>query len=511
MDELLRLLGSFDGKAVLVLGDLFLDEYLVGRPRRVSREAPVLILEFESRFVVPGGGSNPAGNIAALGAKALQVGVIGDDQPGEQLKQVLEENGVDVGGVVVDPGRPTTTKTRLVAAGFLQFPQQVVRLDKVDRSPISGEVEQAVVKHIDRLAPAVDAILLSDYKSGVLNDSVTGKALKIARKYGKPITVDSQGDLLKFSGFNLVKCNAQEAESFLGRELRTTADFGTALQELRSELGAETVVVTRGADGMSVMSGDGQHHHLPVANRSEVFDVTGAGDTVIALLTLALASGGTVLQAAHLANFAAGLVVRKLGNATTSQDELAAALRAGSVSAPGDERRSGAAKIAPLGELQKIRQALAGDGKKVVFTNGSFDLVHAGHVRYLQAARAMGDSLIVGLNSDRSVREYKGPDRPIIGQNDRAELLAALSCVDFVVIFDEPTAEETVRALRPDIYVKGGDYSLPESANRRKELPEATIVLGYGGQVEIVPLWEGYSTTALINRIATREQETKER
>ncbi|MCL5734904.1 MAG: bifunctional ADP-heptose synthase, partial [Actinobacteria bacterium] len=371
MDELLRLLGSIEGKAVLVLGDLFLDEYLVGRPRRVSREAPVLILEYESRFVVPGGGSNPAGNIAALGARACQVGVIGHDQPGEQLKQVLQEKGVDVDGVVVDAGRPTTTKTRLVAAGFLQFPQQIVRLDKVDRRPISGEVEQAVVSHIDRLAPVVDAILLSDYKSGVLNDSVIGEALKIARKHGKPITVDSQGDLLKFSGFTLVKCNAQEAESFLGRELRTTADYEAALQELRRELKANTVVVTRGADGMSVMSQDGLHHHIPVVNRSEVFDVTGAGDTVIALLTLSLASGGTILQAAHLANFAAGLVVRKLGNATTSQEELAAALRAGSVGAPPDERRVATAKIVPLGELRSIREALREDGKKVVFTNGS--------------------------------------------------------------------------------------------------------------------------------------------
>jgi len=323
---LLKAVARLSDSSVLVLGDLFLDEYIVGRATRLSREAPVPVLEFDRRFYVPGGAANPAHNISALGSSAYQIGVVGDDEPGHKLASLLKQVGISTDGLVVDPTRPTTTKTRVVAEGTLVFPQQVARIDLVERRPLDPGVVSQIVANLGSAGPQVGAVLLSDYKTGVLNEETIATALRVSREHKTLITVDSQGDLLKFKGFDVVKCNRREAEAIMGAELQNAADIEQAGRRILSDLGASSVIITRGSEGMSLISTDGGCLHIPAANRSEVFDVTGAGDTVIAVTTLALAAGLEITESAYLANFAAGLVVRKLGNATPTVEELAWAI-----------------------------------------------------------------------------------------------------------------------------------------------------------------------------------------
>ncbi len=320
--NLVDYLPQFEGKKVVVVGDLYLDEYIIGKPSRISREAPIAVLEFREQKCVPGGATAPACNVAALGGVAYQLGVVGEDGGGRQLSEMLAARGVDVAGLVVDPQRPTITKTRIVAQGESVFPQQVARIDRVDRSPLSAEVEQSVINYLKLVAPHVDAILFSDYKCGVVNEAVIAAGLELAKAAGKLVTVDSQGDLTKFRGATLVKCNQQEAENFLRRELRSENDYETALRFLKDELETQTVIITRGGDGIALLDYDNHYYHAPATTRSEVFDVTGAGDTVISVLTLALLAEASVLDAAILANCAAQVVVRKYGNATIQLDEL---------------------------------------------------------------------------------------------------------------------------------------------------------------------------------------------
>ncbi len=321
-NRLLEVLPGFEGKRVLVVGDLFLDEYLVGRPTRISREAPVLILEYEKRFALPGGGTNPARNVASLGGRALMAGIVGEDEAGVELRGLLEAAGVQTEGMVVDASRPTITKTRILAHGNHIVRQQIVRMDRFSRSPARSETVQELVEYLEKAIPAVDAVLLSDYKSGVITPEVIDACHRLASRHQKLLTVDSQGDLHRFTGFGLVKANQGEVESTLGESLDCEDAFAGACRRLLDELGAGVVLITRGADGMSVMDAGGRHTHIEVANRSEVFDVTGAGDTAVAVATLALAAGARPVIAAHLANYAAGLVVRKMGNATTTIEEM---------------------------------------------------------------------------------------------------------------------------------------------------------------------------------------------
>lgn len=326
-DALLEALPRLQGRSVLVIGDLFLDEYVVGRATRLSREAPVPILEFDRRFHLPGGAANPAHNITALGSTAHQIGVVGDDEAGHLLAEHLRRAGTLTTGLVTDPTRPTTTKTRVVAEGTLVFPQQLARIDHLDRRPLDRKIISQIVAHVRETVPKVDALLLSDYKTGVVNEEVIAASLRLCRQHGRLISVDSQGDLHKFRGFDLVKCNRREAEAMLGQELQTDADFQRAGEALLAELESSAVLITRGDEGMSLISHEGESLHVPAANRSEVFDVTGAGDTVIAVVTLALAAGLGFTEGVCLSNYAAGLVVRKLGNATPTQEELAWAIK----------------------------------------------------------------------------------------------------------------------------------------------------------------------------------------
>lgn len=324
MEQVIERFGSV---SVLVVGDLILDTYTVGKPTRISREAPIAVLEFVRAYGVPGGGTSPACTVASLGGRAYLAGVIGEDEAGRELVGDLKGFGVDTGAVVKDAGRPTIRKSRIVAQVTSSMLQQVARIDHLDRTPISGEVEHRLIKAIEERLPLCDAVLLSNYKSGTLTRNVAQCAHDVATSHDKVLSVDSQGDLDLFHGFGIVKCNQAEAEEALRRPLRGDEEFQAGMAELIATLEAQAVIVTRSAEGMSVMTREGDYCHIPVTNTSEVFDVTGAGDTVIALVTLAVAAGADLFDAARLANYGAGVVVRKWGNAVLRADELKAALR----------------------------------------------------------------------------------------------------------------------------------------------------------------------------------------
>jgi rfaE bifunctional protein kinase chain/domain len=313
------------GQRVLVVGDVILDEYLIGKTSRLSREAPIPVLEFESRQMIPGGAANPAANIVALGSTAAQVGVIGEDAAGANLRGVLEAHRIETDCLVTDPGRPTTVKTRIMAAMGLRFPQQVARLDTLSRAPISPAVERAVCDVIDREIHAVQAVLLSDYHTGLLTPSLV-EAVR-ARAGGALLAADAQGRLEKYRRFGVVKCNADEARDYLRRDLQTDEDFAAAALELCAALELTGgMVITRGPDGATVGTCDRQAVHCPAPAITDVYDTVGAGDTAIAVLTLAAAAGASYTEATTLANYASGLVVRRVGNYAPTPDELAWAL-----------------------------------------------------------------------------------------------------------------------------------------------------------------------------------------
>jgi rfaE bifunctional protein kinase chain/domain len=324
---LLDLLDGFAGKKLLVLGDMVADEYWFGQPTgRISREAPIPILRELSRQTKPGGATNLAYNARALGADVHLAGVVGDDASGRELLAILSAAGIDTSGLVVDANRPTYTKIRVVAGSTQEMPQQVARIDRFDGADLDPSVTGKVIDHACRLIPHVDALLLSDYENGVISTDIVESCLPAALSHGRLVCVDSHGDLYRFKGATVATPNQPEAEATLHRALGSLEELERGGLELVRELGAQAVLITRGSEGMSVFEASGEVHHLPVANHVEVRDVTGAGDTVAATFTLALLAGGTALQAAHLGNIAAGLVVRKVGAATTTRAELVQAI-----------------------------------------------------------------------------------------------------------------------------------------------------------------------------------------
>lgn len=313
------------GQQIAVIGDVMLDEYLIGRATRLSREAPVPVLEFESRQIIPGGAANPAANIVALGSTAVQVGIIGSDTAGTTLRQVLQARGINTNSLVVDSGRPTTVKTRIMAQMGLRFPQQVARLDTLSREPTGPAVERQVRAVIDRQIHGVNAVLLSDYHVGLLTPSLVSTVRKLCG--GVLLTADAQGNLDKYAGFALVKCNADDARDYLRRDLREDAEFAEAALELCRALRLTGgMVITRGSAGATVATPDGSAVHCPAPAVTDVYDVVGAGDTAIAVMTLAISAGASYPDAVTLANYASGLVVRRVGNYTPTPDELAWAI-----------------------------------------------------------------------------------------------------------------------------------------------------------------------------------------
>ena len=466
---------------VLVVGDLMLDEYLWGRTERISPEAPVQVVEVGGEELRLGGAGNVVNNLLALGCRVRVASVLGDDGDGRRLRRMLEEKGLDGGGLFPAPGRTTSRKTRVLASH-----QQMLRIDRESRTPLDPAQEERLIGYLRQAVGGFRVILVSDYLKGVLSPAVLAELVRLGREQGIPVVVDPKGrDFSRYRGATVLTPNRREAQAAAGTEVAAEADLLQVGERLRRELDLEALVLTRSEEGMSLFFRDGRHQQLPTEAR-EVFDVSGAGDTVLAVLGAALGIGLELETAARLANLAAGIVVGKLGTSTVSPAELghAVALQAADAGSKIHGRRS----------LAAILAAERGRGRRVVFTNGCFDLLHVGHVRYLQKARQLGDLLVLGLNSDASIRRLKGPRRPLIAQDERAHILAALDCIDYVTIFDEDTPLELLEVLRPDILVKGGDYT-PDTVVGKD------LVEGFGGKVELIQFVDGKSTTHIIERI----------
>ena len=466
---------------VLVLGDVMLDRYVYGAVDRMSPEAPVPVLRQESQRAMVGGAGNVARNVAAFGGKVVLIGLIGDDDAGRELSAMLADEPGIASRLVTDPDRTTTVKTRFVAGR-----QQLLRVDGETAKPAVGIAAAALQKALDEALGSVDIVLLSDYAKGVLGDETLARAIARIHGAGKRLVVDPKSrDFRRYAGADLLTPNRGELAAATGVTGEDDDSVASAARQAMQAARVGAVLATRGERGMTLVAGDAQPLHLPAEAR-EVFDVSGAGDTVIAVLAAALAVGADLPQAARLANTAAGIATGKLGTAVVHAADLLGALQARDVLA------SEAKVVALETALERIQRWRA-TGEKIAFTNGCFDLIHPGHVSLLSQARASADRLIVGLNSDASIKRLKGKDRPVQNETARGIVLASMGAVDLVLLFEEDTPIELIRAIRPDVLVKGADY-------RVDQVVGADVVQAAGGRVMLAELLPGHSTTGTIAR-----------
>ncbi|MBB5022133.1 D-glycero-beta-D-manno-heptose-7-phosphate kinase [Desulfurispira natronophila] len=480
---------AFPAKRLLVAGDLMIDEYLWGQTERISPEAPVPVVDIAREDTRLGGAGNVLHNLKALGAGVDVLGVVGSDAYGDELVQMLTELSVGTAGLLREEGRRTSRKTRIMAAH-----QQMMRIDRESRQAIGAETQERALAWIQSNIHCWDAIIISDYGKGLLTPRLLAALIDSGRQRGIPVLVDPKGsDYTLYRGATTITPNRKEASLASGITIDDEPSLLQAGRKLLQELDLEVMTITRSEEGISLFFEDGEEHIPTMAQ--DVFDVTGAGDTVISLMALCRASGLDFVECARIANAAAGVVVGKVGTSTASAEEILQRLQ--------PQRSLASHKIKALPQLIPIVKQLRRQGKRVLFTNGCFDLLHHGHITYLQDARRQGDVLILGLNSDSSIRRLKGSTRPIIGQNERAQVLAALEAIDYVVIFDEDTPLELIRALKPQGLVKGGDYR-PEQVVGRE------VVEAYGGEVLIIPFVDGSSTTGIIERILSNQKEREE-
>ncbi len=479
---LAALLPLFAGRTVLVLGDVMLDRYVSGEVRRISPEAPIPVLRARSRRAVLGGAANVAQNVAALGARAILAGIVGLDEAGSEIGQILAASGSIGACLVATPSRPTTVKTRFVSGSH-----QLLRLDEEDSDAIDAATETRLLAEYGAALAQCDVVVLSDYAKGVLTDSVLARAIAMARAAGKPVIADpKRADFAAYRGVDVLTPNEGEAARAAGIACDTDANAALAGERARAQADAGAVLVTRSSKGLTLVRRDAAPLHVPT-RAQEVADVSGAGDTLIAAFAIGLACGAPMPNAAVLANVAAGISVGKMGTATVSHSELSAALHRRELLALDD-------KIAEWDEAAQLRQAWRAGGLKVGFTNGCFDLVHPGHVRLLNKARATCDRLIVGLNSDASVKRLKGPERPLQQEMARATVMAAIGAVDLVVLFEQDTPEQLIEALVPDLLFKGADYTVDQVVG-------GAFVVAHGGEVRLIDLEAGHSTTGIVKRM----------
>lgn len=467
---------DFSKARVLVAGDVMLDRYWVGPTSRISPEAPVPVVRIQKDETRPGGAANVALNVAALGARAHLLGVVGKDEAAQLLADTANRHGV-LPDFIAAPDRPTITKLRILSRN-----QQLIRLDFEESLSVAGAFDRDAYRMRYRLALTdLQAVILSDYGKGSLAD--VAELIAAARQLGKPVLIDPKGhDYRPYAGATLLTPNLSEFEAVVGKT-RDEADIVEKGENLRRELKLDALLVTRSEHGMTLIQPGQAPLHIPTAAR-EVFDVTGAGDTVIATLGAALAAGQPLPQACRLANAAAGVVVGKIGTATVTSVELQDALRSG--------HHEDSAVLAEDALVERVRAARA-RGERVVMTNGCFDILHVGHVKYLEAAKKLGDLLVVAVNTDDSVKRLKGPTRPLNSCEDRMKMLAGLKCVDWVAPFSEDTPARLIGRVLPDLLVKGGDYK-PES------IAGYDAVTASGGQVIALDFHQGYSTTRLIEK-----------
>ena len=474
-------ISKFSRCRVLVVGDLMIDHYVWGDVDRISPEAPVQVVNVRSEEDTLGGCGNVVNNIVALGGGVAVAGVVGTGRYGQLLIERLQTLGVDAEGVIPDPDRPTTRKTRIFAAN-----QHVVRIDRETRQTISRQTLEKLAAEAEKKIPESDVVLISDYGKGVVTHELLRRICDSAKRHGKLTIADPKGiDFSKYSGVGVMTPNKKEAGFAAAMDIADDDTLGAAGKKLLDSLTIETLLVTCGKHGMVLFERGAQPYRISAKAR-QVYEVSGAGDTVFAVLGLALATGANLRDAAALANTAAGVVVGKVGTATLSQKELAAALL------PSGDRM--VAKHKQFHELPVLVQELQKKGKKIVLTNGCFDLLHAGHVMLFAASKQLGDVLIVATDDDDSVRALKGPGRPVIRSRERVRILCAMDSVDYVVVFSSERLEDLIRTIQPDVLTKGSNYESEEVAGRE-------LVEELGGRVELVPISENTSSTRIINDI----------
>ena len=470
----------------LVIGDVMLDRYLIGSVGRISPEAPVPIVLLNSQNERAGGAANVAANLALLGIKTHLIGCVGDDLEAQSLSKLIADAGIE-NNLVVSKTRPTIAKTRVVSGH-----QQMMRLDQESSSVFTKEEVDALQASIHvALKAAPQIVVLSDYAKGLLSETVCQDIIKICNTQKIPVLVDPKGaDYTKYVGATALTPNKKETAEACSTHIND-ADLITKAFALKNCIKLQFLAVTRGEEGITLIDdgliNNGVHHIA--ASAKQVFDVSGAGDTVIATLAAGLMYGLTTLQALTVANLAAGVVVGKVGTVPITKADLIEALQA-------EQGSEQAHKICDLTQLLAKVASWKQQNQKIVFTNGCFDLLHAGHVTYLEAAKKRGDKLILGLNTDRSVSAIKGPTRPVVHENDRARVLAALESVDAVILFDEDTPLKLINAIKPNIIAKGSDYSAEQVVGGNE-------VKSWGGEIALIDLVAGRSTTGILNKIAS--------
>lgn len=481
MTDLVTAFTALRRPKLLVFGDVMLDRYTWGDAERVSPEAPVIVLRADQEEVRAGGAASVAYLLRHLDADVTVAGVVGNDSDGHTLRALLRDEGIDEHLIRVDPARPTTAKHRFVGRASDRHPHQILRVDHESRMPVSESLASELWDSIKGCLDQFDAILIADYLKGVCTNDLLRQVISAARAIGEQVLVDPgrTADYERYRGATLLKPNRSEAELACGEPLTSTEQTVNLGRRLCRTLEIDAAVITLDREGLVAVT-DSDQEVISTEPRS-VYDITGAGDMVLATLGLCMAGGLDVFQSARIANVAAGLEVERFGIAPVKRTEIAAKLVASS--------NKGGAKLVTIDEMATLAAEYRRLGKRIVFTNGCFDLLHVGHVSYLQEAATLGDVLIVAVNSDASVRRLKGPTRPVISDGDRAAMLAALGCVRHVLIFEEDTPHGVLQQVRPDILIKGGTTD---------EIVGREIVEGYGGQVRRARMVDGLSTTRLI-------------
>jgi D-beta-D-heptose 7-phosphate kinase/D-beta-D-heptose 1-phosphate adenosyltransferase len=477
-------LHALQGVPVIVVGDVMLDHYVFGAVTRISPEAPVPVLRGQREIEMLGGAGNVARNLAATGSAPVLIGTIGADRHAERLRELMSALGADAAFLVTDAARPTTVKVR-----FLAGSHPILRMDWEDTAPLSDALQEALVARGASGLEAARSLVISDYGKGVITPATAQALISAARARGVPVVVDPKGrDWSLYAGATVITPNRSELRLAAG--LADDADAETmiaAAREMIARLGLGAILLTRSEEGMTIIVPGAEPHTIPAQTR-EVADVSGAGDTVVALIAAGLGAGLDLADAAAIANIAAGVVVGKIGAATASPEEILRAAHAAQEGADLDD------KVMALPALLERVADWRDQGLAVGFTNGCFDLLHPGHVRLLAEARRRCDRLVVALNTDASVSRLKGPERPVQDLAARATVMAALASVDAVVAFDEDTPLELIRAVLPDVLLKGADYTAATIVG-------ADVVLAAGGRVETVALVPGRSTTGIIAKL----------
>lgn len=477
--DLVARVEGFAGARVLCIGDVMLDGFVHGEVERISPEAPIPVLRIERESVMLGAVANVARNLVALGAEAIVLSVFGDDEAGRSITSLFgQAKGIEP-HLLIDKPRITTIKTRYFSGG-----QQLLRADRESLAPVTDRTLEQVIRRAEALVPDCSVVVLSDYAKGVLTPKVLDKVIAAARAAGKPILVDPKGlDYTRYIGANLLTPNRRELGEATGLSIGDEEALVQAARMICGNFGIGAILATRGSEGMTLVENGKEPITLPAEAR-EVFDVSGAGDTVVAALAAAMATGASLADAAAIANVAAGIVVSKTGVAVATADELVAALHAQDLLVGGN-------KVASLARALERVEIWRRRNLRIGFTNGCFDLLHPGHISLLAQARRTCDKLVVGLNSDLSVTRLKGSGRPVQSEAARSQVLASLADVDLVVIFPEETPVALIQTLRPDVLVKGADYM-------KEEVVGGDIVEAYGGTVKLAELLPGFSTTETI-------------